>query len=95
MDADELITMDIDKWGRIVNYMYIPSSAADEEAHEKMLKSYNLHDATAYMSPFYPTIKMKIQKSWERLFDDSYVLSTMRIGTLWEIKQEWIKNIIR
>lgn len=93
VDEDVLITMDIDKWGRIVNYMYIPKSKTDEIEHDKMLAAYNTDDSSAYMSPFFPIIKKKIQKSWDRLFDDSYTLSDMRVGTLWELKKEWIINV--
>lgn len=93
VDEDFLITMDMDKWGRIVNYMYIPESDADQEQHDKLLESYNTNDCAAYMSPFFPVIKKKIQKSWDRLFDESYTLTPVRVGTLWELKKEWIINV--
>lgn len=93
VDEDLLITMDLDKWGYIVNYMYIPKDAEDEENHAKILNSYGIDDTRAYMSNFYPNIKNKIVKSWERLFDDSIILSDARVGTLWEIKKEWITKI--
>lgn len=90
---EELIVLDIDKWGLIVNYMYIPRDEADREDHEKMLASYRLDDTEAYMSPFYPSVKSKIRKSWDRLFDDSVVMSPVKVGTLWEVKREWIVKI--
>jgi hypothetical protein len=93
VDEDILITMDMDKWGRIVNYMYIPKSEADQEEHDRMLENYNTNDCSAYMSPFFPVIKKKIQKSWDRLFDDSYTLTPVRVGTIWELRKEWITNI--
>ncbi len=93
VDEDLLITMDLDKWGYIVNYMYIPKDKEDEENHAKILKSYGIDDTRGYMSNFYPNIKNKIVKSWERLFDDSIILSDARVGTLWEIKKEWITKI--
>lgn len=93
VERSELITMDIDKWGRIVNYMYIPKNDQDQLDHDKLMESYNLDDCSAYMSPFYPVLKKKIEKSWERLFDDSYLLSTMRVGTIWELKKEWIVKV--
>lgn len=93
VDRQRLITIDIDKWGCIVNYMYIPLNEADAEEHEKMLKRYNTDDCTAYMSGFYPHIKNKIIKSWDRLFDDGITLSPVKVGTIWELKQEWITKI--
>lgn len=93
VEENRLLSFDIDKWGRIVNYMYIPADAADEAAHEAMLAQYGIDDCTAYMQPFYPNIKRKIIKSWDRLFDDSIVLSEMRVGVLWELKKDWIVSI--
>lgn len=93
VDSSLVIVIDLGKWGRIVNYMYIPSDKADEEEHEMLLKSYNIDDCTAYMSNFYPHIRHKIIKSWERLFDKSVTLSPNRIGTIWELKEEWITKI--
>lgn len=90
---EQLLTFDMDKWGNIVNYMYIPANAEDEKAHEAMLAQYGIDDCTAYIKPFYPNIKRKIIKSWERLFDESVTLSKVRTGTIWEIKKEWIVSI--
>lgn len=95
MDESQLLTMDIDKWGRIVNYMYIPADKADEQAHELLLERYGIDDITAYMSPFYPAIRQMIVRSWDRLFDDSYPLSEVRVGTLWEIQKSWIVTVTR
>lgn len=95
VDRSSLIVLDIDKWGLIVNYMYIPKDKRDEEEHEKMLSRYRIDDTKAYMTPFYPSVKSKIIKSWDRLFDDSIEMSPVRVGTIWEIKKEWILNITR
>lgn len=95
IDKDKLTIFDLEKWGRIVNYMYIPKSKEDEENHEKLLKSYNIDDCTAYMSPFYPNIKSKIIKSWDILFDNNIKLSDNFVGIIWEVKKEWILKIIK
>lgn len=91
--SDRLIVLDIDKWGLIVNYMYIPRDEADRAEHERLLAAYRIDDTAAYMSPFYPSVKQKIRKSWDRLFDSSVVMSPVKIGTLWEVKREWISRI--
>lgn len=93
VEQDQLITMDIDKWGKIVNYMYIPADAQDEKEHTAIVNRYGIDDCTAYMTPFYPNIKQKIIKSWDRLFDESIILSKVRVGTIWELKKEWIVSI--
>ncbi|WMJ77440.1 MULTISPECIES: DUF3841 domain-containing protein [unclassified Sedimentibacter] len=93
VNEEDLITVDIEKWGRIVNYGYIPKDRADQREHDKMLSSYGTNDCSAYMSPFFPIIKKKIIKSWDRIFDESITLSPVRVGTLWELKKEWITKI--
>jgi len=92
-DKDTLITMDMDKWGMIVNYLYIPQDSADAQRHEKLLTAYGVDDCQAYLSPFYPSIRTEIIRSRDRLFDDSIILSQMKVGTIWEIKAEWIVKI--
>lgn len=93
IDEDDLIVLDMDKWGYIVNYMYIPKDKEDLKYHEKTLKSFGIDDTEAYMSNFYPSIKSMIVKSWDRLFDDEVKLSDIRVGTIWEIKKECIVKI--
>lgn len=90
---DDLMVLDLEKWGRIVNYLYIPRDAADAEAHEAMLARYGIDDTAAYMSPFYPSVKQKIIKSWDRLFDETIRLGQIEVGILWEVKREWIKAV--
>ncbi|WZL72428.1 DUF3841 domain-containing protein [Clostridiaceae bacterium 35-E11] len=96
IDEDLLITMDVEKWGRIVNYWYVPKNREDEAEHDKLLEKYGLcDDSSIYMSNFYPHLKRELIESWDRLFDHTYNLSDARQGTLWEVKKEWIVNIIK
>lgn len=93
-----LITMiNIDKWGTILNYSYIPKDKQDAENHRQLLEQYGVSsDTKAYMSQFYPQIKRKIIDSWSRLFDDSIILGNdERYGNIWEVRKEWITQIIR
>lgn len=92
-----LITMvNIGKWGAILNYSYIPADENDAEKHHQLLKAYGVSDTKAYMSQFYPQIKREITNSWSRLFDDSIMLDNHgSYGNIWEVKSEWIANIIR
>lgn len=96
VESSQVIEVDYDKWGYIVNYMYLPSSPEDERVHQELLDRYGIDDPQAYMTNFYPAIKKKIIKSWDRLFDyDRTEKNMVRMGTIWEIRQEWVKNIIR
>lgn len=89
--------VNIDKWGAILNYSYIPGNEQDAKNHRQLLEQYGVSsDAQAYMSQFYPDIKRKIIDSWSRLFDDSVILGNdAKYGNIWEVKQEWITQIIR
>lgn len=95
INKSDLLVLDLEKWGLIVNYMYIPLDEDDEKKHEKLLNSYNIDDPTAYMSSFYPNIKSKIIKSWDRLFDDNIMLGKNSVGIIWEIKKEWILKVTK
>lgn len=93
-----LVTMvNINKWGAILNYSYIPTDEQDAENHRQLLEQYGVSsDTKAYMSHFYPQIKRKIIASWNRLFDDSIILGNdERYGIIWEVRKEWITHIIR
>lgn len=93
VEFSKLLILDLDKWGYIVNYMYIPKDKEDEQEHEKYLRRYGVDDSTAYMTPFYPLIKQQIVKSWDRLFDESISFSSARVGIIWEVRKEWITGI--
>ena len=92
-----LITMiNINKWGTILNYSYIPKDKEDAKNHQQFLEQYGVSSNTkAYMSQFYPQIKRKIIDSWSRLFDDSIILGNDEsYGNIWEVRKEWITGII-
>ena len=96
IDPGSITMVNIDKWGTILNYSYIPADPADARRHLQMLEQYNVSDAKAYMSQFYPQIKREIIASWSRLFDDSIILgNTNKYGNIWEIKREWVTKTIR
>ena len=95
LEENQLIVVDLFKWGNIVNHLYIPKDLEDQNEHTKMLEKYGIDDITAFMTPFYPNIKRKIEQSHERLFDDSSVLGEMKVGTIWEIHKEWITQITK
>ncbi len=92
-----LITMiNVNKWSSILNYSYIPENEEDLKDHKEMLAQYGVSDASAYMSQFYPQIKRKIIDSWHRLFDDSIMMHNSNCyGNIWEVKKEWITNVVQ
>ena len=98
MEIDDRIIMpvNINKWSMILNYSYIPKDEGDAQRHRALLKQYNVSDAKAYMSSFYPQIKKEIVTSWDRLFDDNIVVNDnrMKYGTVWELRKEWVVGVI-
>lgn len=96
LDPSTITHVNIEKWGMILNYSYIPADEDDAERHRQLLLDYGVSDAQAYMSRFYPQIKMEIMSSWARLFDENVKAnSDACYGNIWEAKEEWITQIIK
>ena len=96
LDPDRITSVNIEKWGSILNYSYIPKDKADARRHQDMMEQYGVSDAKAYMSQFYPHLKREIIASWDRLFDDSVILGNdSKYGNIWEIRKEWVTQVIR
>lgn len=98
VDRKDVIYTDVNKWGYVVNYFYLPIDPEDERRHNEELKKFGIGDETSlimgHKGNFYPLLKNKIIKSWERLFEPFDDKSTLSQATLWEIKKEWVVDII-
>ncbi|MCT4594344.1 MAG: DUF3841 domain-containing protein [Anaeromicrobium sp.] len=94
-----VVITDQEKWGYVINYWYVPLDREDEKKHNKELKKYGVKDESALIMSskgnFYPLLRDKIKKSWDRLFDHNIRLCDLTQATLWEIKKEWIIDIIQ
>ena len=96
LDPACITSVNIEKWGSILNYSYIPKDKADARRHQDMMEQYGVSDAKAYMSQFYPHLKREIIASWDRPFDDSVILGNdSKYGNIWEIRKEWVTQVIR
>lgn len=98
IDSERVLITDMEKWGYIVNHFYLPYDEADYKKHQQTIKKYGISDPTDLINGdlgnFYPLLKKKVKKSWERLFD-AYNLSSSRQGTIWMIKQSDILEILK
>ena len=82
----EYLICNFDKWGYRVNYFYVPLDEADEKAHMEELKKYGIASedslVTTSKGNFYPLLRQKIIKSWDRIFtiqpDDPLVAAVLR-----------------
>ncbi len=96
VDSEKALIFDMEKWGYIVNFWYLPRDGRDKDNHESELKRYGIsNEASIFLNNYHPFLKSKVEKSWDRLFDESFKLSDLTVATLWEIKREWITNIIK
>lgn len=95
VQSDSVAKIDIAKWTRITNYSYIPLDEEDEKQHNRYLAELGADNARAVMTGFWPELRSRIIGSWDRLFDDSIVLgSTSAYGLMWEVRKEWIQNVV-
>ena len=97
VEKQKAVITDFEKWGYVVNYWYVPLNKEDEDKHNSELTKNGIVDESAlYMTHtgnFYPLLKNKIIKSWDRIFETSSSQNSITQVTLWEIKKEWIVNI--
>ena len=95
INEEQITHVDISKWTRITNYSYIPLDENDERLHNRYMAELGINNADAIMTQFYPEAKNRIVSSWDRLFDRSVSLGgTSEYGLIWEVKKEWVQNVI-
>lgn len=95
---ENIIYFDETKWDYVLNRIYIPRDAADNEAYEKSLAGKGIKSKfelfTKYKAVFPEEIE-RVKESWERIFEiDNWTMYNV-CGNIWEIKKEWIKKIIK
>ncbi len=91
VDYEKVILFDPSKWNRILNLSYIPNDEKDKNEYYESLEKQGVYDETnIYMTNYYPHLKQKVKKSWERLFEDNIDLSKPKQAALWELRREWI-----
>ena len=90
LPEEEMIYIDMILWSKILNCAYLPSDERDALVHQQLLKDYNIDNVQAVTTSFYPIIKRKIIESWQRLFLSK---GDERVAIIWEVRQEWVKQI--
>lgn len=87
----------IDNWGYRVNYWYIPEDAADKKRHNEEIKKYGIASEDDLFltnkGNFYPVLRRKIIRSWERVFTVPLTGGQEAAATIWELKREWVKEV--
>ena len=94
---DKMLLCNNDAWGYRVNYWYVPVDKADEKKHRQELAMYGIHSddelINTHKGNFYPQLRSKIQRSWNRVFTQMNVSSDMLVATVWELRREWVKEV--
>ncbi len=95
---EKALIIDIEKWEYRGNLMYVPTNAADRKEFELLMDKYRIYDETALAKAptgnYYPLLRRKIVSSWERLFTMPPNISEKGYATAWEIKEEWIQEVV-
>ncbi len=93
---DELLILDYNKWGYRVNHLYIPKDSKDRQAHLEELERQGIKDESALSGSkgnFYPLLKQKIIKSWDRVFDEPDSNIDNNVGVCFEIRPSWLISV--
>ena len=96
---DQVVYYDETKWDYVLNRIYIPKDAQDDEAYRKYIKDKGLSSRFEFFQGKYkgqyPEEEKRIIESWSRVFEiDSWSIFKV-CGNIWEIKKEWVHKIVR
>lgn len=96
---EKVLMANMEAWGYVVNYWYVPLNDEDAKKHAEELKYYGVTEEDTLISTskgnFYPTLKRKILSSWKRVFTMPPANNNDAVATVWEIKKEWVKEVQR
>lgn len=84
-------------WDYMINHLYFPSDEADEIAHESELARYGISSPSSLVSGnagnFYPLLRQKVLKSWEKIYTATPADPDHIVGLCWELHKEWLIGI--
>lgn len=94
---ENLFIMDYNKWGYVLNYMYVPLDDDDERAHDAKLAAAGIVNEAALIMDankgnMFPQFKQEILRSWPRCCTPSDDMEE-NVGCVWEVKKEWILEV--
>ena len=96
---EKVLMANMEAWGYVVNYWYVPLNDDDAKKNAEELKHYGVTEEDTLISTskgnFYPTLKRKILSSWKRVFTMPPANNNDAVATVWEIKKEWVKEVQR
>lgn len=94
---EKVLLCNMDAWGYVVNYWYVPLDEEDARKHAEELARYGIREEDELISTskgnFYPLLKQKIQNSWGRIFTMPPAKEEDAVYTIWDIRREWVKEV--
>ncbi|MBQ6455891.1 MAG: DUF3841 domain-containing protein, partial [Mogibacterium sp.] len=82
-------------WDFMINHLYFPLDRSDAEAHETELERYGISSPSSLVGGstgnFYPVLKQKVLRSWERIYTQMPSDPNMIVGLCWELRREWLR----
>ena len=94
---DKVVICNMEAWGYVVNYWYVPLNEQDAKEHAEELKRNGISEEDELISTskgnFYPMLRRKIQNSWKRVFTMPPANDKEAVATIWELKREWVKEV--
>lgn len=92
----EILLFDSRKWNKILNLEYLGKDRQDEIHFADWLEQRGIYNKlNIFRTPHYPVEKKEIIKSWDRLLEDEDIELSYVQGMVWEIKNEWIKELYK
>lgn len=95
----QVVYFDEYKWDFVLNRIYIPKDEEDGAAYGEHIKALGASSRFDFLvgklKGKYPEEEQRIKESWERVFEiDKWTIFNV-CGNIWEIKAEWVKEIVR
>ena len=96
---EQVIYFDEAKWDYVLNRIYLPKDEEDARQYKQYLKDIGVANGFEFFQGRYqgkyPQEERRIVESWKRVFEiDQWTIFNV-CGNLWEIREEWVKKIIR
>lgn len=94
---EQMLIVDYDKWGYRINDWYVPLDAEDEARHDAELRRFGIgNEALLFLTDrgnYYPQLRQKILRSWQRIFTPSPTDPSRNVGTVWVLRREWVREV--
>lgn len=95
---EKIIYFDEGKWDYVLNRIYLPKDEADRQQYKQHLKDIGVVNGFEFFqgryAGKYPQEVQRIRESWKRVFEiDNWTIFNV-CGNIWEIRQEWVKQIV-